>query len=69
VIISNERKASFNCFFFVYCYDFIGIGKVREFWPDACTNARNASFSWRATERDRAYGVDGYNFDRWEDMT
>ena len=30
VMIPNERKTSFNRSFFVYCYDFVRIGEVRE---------------------------------------
>src|SRR6476469_2513137 len=66
VIISNERKTSFNRSFFLHCDDSIRIGEVSKFWSHTRANARNVSFAGSASERDRAYWFDGYNFDLWE---
>ncbi len=66
VIISNERKTSFNRSFFLHCEDSIRIGEVRKLWSHTRANARNVSFAGPAAERDRAYWFDGHNFDLWE---
>ena len=66
VIISNERKTSFNRSFFLHCDNSIRIGEVRKLWSHTRANARDVSFAGPASERDRAYWFDGHNFDPWE---
>ena len=52
VIISNERKTSFNRFFFADCYNLVRIGEVRKLWSHARADARDVSFARRAAECD-----------------
>jgi hypothetical protein len=69
VVISNERKTSFNRFLFFHRDDSIRLGEVCKLWSHARANARDVSFAGSASERDRAYWFDGDNFDPWEFCT
>ncbi|MGC1960108.1 MAG: hypothetical protein WA683_21050, partial [Pseudolabrys sp.] len=50
MIFSNERKTSFNRFFFVHCNDSIWLDEVRKLRSHARANARDGSFAGRASE-------------------
>ena len=56
MIVSNECATGFDGFFLVHYYNSIRLDQVSELWSHACANARDMSFSRRASESDRTFG-------------